>query len=145
MAVNGHLSTEIAVKISSAFGLWDEPFATVCLQAASLAAGGKSTPSSDVGDEPIKTRALVLEAINVRREMISMFEKRAEERVSLAEARCLSLPSADAIDKHIRYGAPVDRALYRAMGELERKQRQRGGENVPPPLNINLSRGRSGF
>jgi hypothetical protein len=138
MAVHGHLSTEIAVKISSAFGLWDDPFATVCLQAASLAAGGESTPSSDVGDETSKTRALVVEAINVRREMIKVFEKRAEECESLAEARCLSLPPAEVIDKHIRYGAQANRELYRAMGELERLQRQRKGENVPPPLNVKL-------
>ena len=35
-----------------------------------------------------------------------------------------------------------ERQLYRAMDQLERLQRQRRGETVPPPLNINLGRGR---
>ena len=31
-------------------------------------------------------------------------------------------------------------ATYRAMDRLERLQRQRKGENIPPPLNVNLRR-----
>ena len=38
--------------------------------------------------------------------------------------------------------AHLDRQLYRAMDQLERLLRQRRGEAVPPPLNINLGRGR---
>ena len=40
------------------------------------------------------------------------------------------------------YAVHLDRQLYRAMDQLERLQRQRRGEAVPPPLNINLGRGR---
>jgi hypothetical protein len=40
-----------------------------------------------------------------------------------------------------RYEGHLDRQRYRAMDQLERLQRQRRGENVPPPLNINLGRG----
>jgi hypothetical protein len=43
-------------------------------------------------------------------------------------------------DKLIRYEAHVDGQLQRTMDQLERMQRQRRGEAVPPPLNINLSR-----
>ncbi len=53
-----------------------------------------------------------------------------------------SLPTTDATDKILRYETHFDRQLYRAMDELERLQRQRRGETVPPPLNINLGRGR---
>jgi hypothetical protein len=63
-------------------------------------------------------------------------EKLAEE----AEARSYSLPSASATDKLLRYEAHVDRQLSRTMDQLERLQRRRKGENVPPPLNINLGR-----
>jgi len=48
------------------------------------------------------------------------------------------LPSVNATDKLLRYEAHLDRQLYRAMDQLERLQRLRRGENVPPPLNINL-------
>ena len=57
-----------------------------------------------------------------------------------AEARSFSLPPVDAADKLLRYEAHLDRQLYRAMDQLERVQRQRRGENVPPPLNINLGK-----
>ena len=57
-----------------------------------------------------------------------------------AEARAGSLPPEDAADKLLRYEAHLDRQLYRAMDQLERLQRQRRGENVPPPLNINLGK-----
>jgi hypothetical protein len=63
------------------------------------------------------------------------------EKLSLdAEARSFSMPSGDATDKLLRYEAHLDRQLYRAMDQLERLQRQRKGENVPPPLNVNLGR-----
>jgi len=54
------------------------------------------------------------------------------------EARSLHVPPADVTDKLIRYEAHMDRQLYRAMDQLERLQRQRKGENVPPPLNVRL-------
>jgi hypothetical protein len=60
----------------------------------------------------------------------------------VAEARSFSLPPVDATDKLLRYEAHLDRQLYRAMDQLERLQRRRGGENIPPPLNISVGRGR---
>ena len=69
----------------------------------------------------------------------------AEERENLtldAEARSFSLPPVEATDKLLRYEAHLDRQLYRAMDQLERLQRQRRGETLPPPLSINLRRGR---
>jgi hypothetical protein len=45
---------------------------------------------------------------------------------------------AHVADKLLRYEAHLDRQLYRAMDQLERLQRQRKGENVPPPINVNL-------
>ena len=53
-----------------------------------------------------------------------------------AEGRGLSLPSAEATNKLLRYESHLDRELYRAMDQLERLQRQRKGENVPPPLKL---------
>ena len=76
---------------------------------------------------------------------ISSLQAHAKEQENLAldaEARSFSLPPADATDKLLRYEAHLDRQLYRAMDQLERLQRQRRGENVPPPLNINLGRRR---
>src|SRR5437588_873621 len=71
------------------------------------------------------------------------FKDYALEREKLAgdaEARSFSLPPVDAADKLLRYEAHLDRQLYRAMDQLERLQRHRRGEKVPPPLNINFGR-----
>ena len=106
----------------------------------------ETTPSACVGDkEADKGRASLVAFIDNRLETISLFKGCAIEREKLAldaEARCFSLPPADATDKLLRYEAHLDRQLYRAMDQLERLQRQRRGEKVPPPLNINLSRRR---
>jgi CRISPR/Cas system-associated endonuclease Cas1 len=85
----------------------------------------------------------VIAFIENRLETLSVFKGYALERENLAvdaEARRFSLPTADATDKLLRYEAHLDRQLYRAMDQLERLQRQRRGENVPPPLNVNLGR-----
>ena len=42
--------------------------------------------------------------------------------------------------KILRFGATVERQLYRAMNQLERLQRWRNGEQVPPPLTMDVSR-----
>jgi len=73
---------------------------------------------------------------------LERFATESEDLAVDAEARSFTLPPADATDKLTRYEAHMDRQLYRAMDELERRQRQRRGEAVPPPLNINLGRGR---
>ncbi|PYX76293.1 MAG: hypothetical protein DMG72_05180 [Acidobacteria bacterium] len=93
--------------------------------------------------EAEKRSAAVLAVIEHQLETISIFKGYAKEREELvrdAEARSFSLPPADATDKLLRYEAHLDRQLYRAMDQLERLQRQRKGEKVPPPLNINLER-----
>jgi hypothetical protein len=38
-----------------------------------------------------------------------------------------------------RYEAALDRQLYRALNALERFQRLRAGQPVPPPLDVNLT------
>jgi hypothetical protein len=58
------------------------------------------------------------------------------------EAACQAasvLPSADIMDKILRYETTLKRQLYCAMGHLERLQRMRKGETVPPPLTMEVS------
>jgi hypothetical protein len=92
-----------------------------------------------------ESRASMVALIDHRLETISILEGYATERENLAfhgEARSFSLPPEDATDKRLRSEAHLDRQLYRATDQLERVQRQRRGETVPPPLKINLGRGR---
>jgi len=146
IASDGHISKRSAKKIFWAFSLWDSCLAFASMWASPLAANGETTPLTDVGDkEADNVGALLDKLIDSRLGMIKLLEEHAEEREKLAEdaeARRFSLPPAKATDKLLRYEAHPDRQLYRAMDQLERLQRQRRGENVPPPLNINLSRRR---
>jgi hypothetical protein len=99
--------------------------------------------SQNVDEETGGKHSDVAAFIDHRLSMISLFEEHAVEREKLqgdAQARSFSLPPADATDKLLRYEAHLDRQLYRAMDQLERLQRQRRGEKVPPPLNINLGK-----
>jgi len=87
-------------------------------------------------------RGFVLELIDTQLEM-KAFGESALEREDLqgdAEARSFNLPPEGATDKLLRYEAHLDRQLYRVMDQLERLQRQRRGENVPPPVTVNLGR-----
>ncbi len=49
------------------------------------------------------------------------------------------IPDAQAIERILRYEPMLYRHLNRAMDQLERLQRRRQGEAVPPPVNAHLS------
>jgi len=60
----------------------------------------------------------------------------AEEEARQAAA---VLPSLEKLDKILRYTTMLERQQYRAMNQLERVQRMRLGEAVPPPLTMEVS------
>jgi len=138
---DGHISTSIQLRIFSAFCFLDYLFARAC---SSPDTDMEDSPSEKILDTQTDKQCLDLVAlIDSRLERLRAFEEFAPTRDKLAldaEARSFSLPSADATDKLLRYEAHLDRQLYRAMAQLERLQRQRRGENVPPRLNVNLGR-----
>jgi hypothetical protein len=137
MAGDGYMSEHTRGTILCEFGFWDCLFALICSHAGPSAAEAEDRPSGAVDDkEAEKKRADIVAFIDERLERIGLFKEYALEREELAgdaEARSFSLPPADATDKLLRYEAHLDRQLYRAMDQLERLQRQRKGENVPPP------------
>jgi ABC-type dipeptide/oligopeptide/nickel transport system ATPase subunit len=64
----------------------------------------------------------------VRRELA---EENARQAVAV-------LPAPEVLDKILRYETKLQRQLFRAMNHLERLQRMRQGEAVPPPLAMEL-------
>jgi hypothetical protein len=50
------------------------------------------------------------------------------------------VPNRDALDKILRYEGAIQRELGRAVDRLERLQRRRQGEPVPPPVSVRLTR-----
>jgi hypothetical protein len=62
-------------------------------------------------------------------------EKKEEE----ARQAAAVLPSPEVLDKILRYETKLERQLFRAMNQLERLQRMRRGEAVPPPMTMEVS------
>jgi hypothetical protein len=55
------------------------------------------------------------------------------------ESLCRSVPDAPELDRLLRYEASLERNIDRTMSQLERLQRMRRGQPVPPPINLNVS------
>ena len=158
---NGHLSKKVATKIYLAYNLQNlllviaasaleapsakktepEP-STKKAEPAPSTTKAEPAPSTDVRNKQTDNdRAVFLALIDHELAVISAREECVEEREEReldAESRRLSLPPADVIDKLDRHEAHLERQLYRAMDQLEGLQRQRKGENVPPPFKIKL-------
>lgn len=49
-----------------------------------------------------------------------------------------SLPDAFTMDRILRYETAIERQFYRALNQLERLQRQRAGDAVPPPISVEI-------
>ena len=62
-----------------------------------------------------------------------------EETAEAARQAAAVLPSLEVLDKIMRYETKLERQLHRAMNQLERLQRRRLGEAVPPPLAVEVS------
>ncbi|MHB0879163.1 MAG: hypothetical protein ACYC5O_24260 [Anaerolineae bacterium] len=63
----------------------------------------------------------------------------AEYEGLTAERAERSIPSIEHALQLARYEAHLERQLYRALATLERLQRRRLGDAVPPPLDVNLT------
>jgi hypothetical protein len=51
-----------------------------------------------------------------------------------------AIANTEVVDKILRYEAMAERSLSRALDRLERLQRRRMGEALPPPLRVHLTR-----
>lgn len=110
---------------------------------AEFRAALESNPN-DLDAEALRTRHRQEVLEYVRKELRSLEWSRHwvedhEERDEEAR-RCASvLPSAETLDKILRYETTLDRQFFRLMHQLERLQRMRKGEHVPPPLTMEVS------
>jgi len=50
-----------------------------------------------------------------------------------------AIPNPEALDRLLRYEAAIDRSLTRALDRLERLQRRRSGERIPPSVSGRLT------
>lgn len=86
-----------------------------------------------------KRKEEVLSYLDREIQMFSWSEARCEGRERMeeeAQQAAAMLPSLEVLEKISRYETKLERQLYRAMAQLERLQRMRQGETVPPPLAV---------
>jgi hypothetical protein len=86
-------------------------------------------------------RRMVLRFIEEKLAWYGRLSSQSEEREDKEEtARQAAnvLPSAEVLEKILRYEAALDRQLYRAMNQLERLQRRREGDKVSAPLMMDV-------
>ena len=50
-----------------------------------------------------------------------------------------SVPDTQQLDRLLRYESHLERSIDRTLSRLERLQRMRKGQPVPPPLNVNVT------
>ncbi len=62
----------------------------------------------------------------------------SDETDESAESDCYAIPDAAALNRILKYQALNDRRLQRTLTQLERLQRQRRGDYVPPPLKVSV-------
>ncbi len=70
-----------------------------------------------------------------------LMDQRQEREDAEEQARqnAAVLPSAEVVEKILRYETALERQLFHAMNQLERLQRRRLGENIPAPLTMDIS------
>jgi hypothetical protein len=84
-----------------------------------------------------KHKEQVLAYIDSKQWLFSLFKYDCEQREKMEEEEqqaAAVLPSIQVLDKIMRYGTMLQRELSRDMILLERLQRRRLGEAVPPPV-----------
>ena len=71
---------------------------------------------------------------------IARLEKQKEtNRLRLQVMKKLgNIPSKDELDRLLRYEGSIERQLYKALNQLERMQRLRAGDDVPPPVELDV-------
>jgi len=50
-----------------------------------------------------------------------------------------SIPSGYDLDHLLKYEGSIEKQFYKAINQLERLQRMRAGDQVPPPVNIDVA------
>jgi hypothetical protein len=91
---------------------------------------------------PWGNREATLEWIDREIGRLQAIQKMYREKETLelkALKASLALPPREVLDKILRYETTISRQLYKAMAELERLQRLRKGEPVPPSINVEIS------
>jgi hypothetical protein len=72
-----------------------------------------------------------------KKEIADSEKQKQKNRLRLQVIKKLgNIPSRHELDRLLRYEGAIERQLYKALNQLERLQRLRAGDNVPPPIEV---------
>jgi hypothetical protein len=128
---DGELTEEALADFESSLGNEPDLFASIL----SYGAGTEETPKEEAKAKVLDLIKNEMERLIQRDEECEVQEESEERERQAASV----LPKATVLDRILRYETALERQLYRAMSQLERLQRRRQGENVPPPVAIQTS------
>ena len=135
---DGFISEEVQKELLGAFRINGSP-AIIC---KSYNQEMKKRREEKAGREEAAVRDELLNYIaEVRGELEKSLApiQQKEQFETEAHLESLALASPESLDRIMRYETNIERQLYRAIDQLERLRRQRGGEFVPPPVTLNLA------
>ena len=96
-------------------------------------AGSGASERAAAAGSPGNLRKALEEEKKTLEGLLQELQSEERQRVEIKRARS-SVP--EAMDKILRYEIAMERQLYRALRQLERIQRRKQGEPVPPPVSV---------
>jgi len=144
---HGELCDDAKTDLAKYFGSQYRGFGcTVSFWCWVLEDGPEKSPDefTNYGELPPKDecKRIVLELLDDKKEQLENaleIVREHEEFRYQSRRASLYLPSAEEADRILRYETTIERQLYRALNQLDRLQRERKGDAVPPPINVELS------
>lgn len=143
----GYLCEKAVKDLRETFGVEDETFGFWAFFFHWTASKGETSLSEEERKkqdlpDPEKAKIALLDLIDEEKERLSIMREAVVENEEWQEESTLaslSLPCLDSLDKINRYETSIERQFYRAIGELDRLQKQRQGHPLPPTVNVQVS------
>jgi hypothetical protein len=110
-----------------------------CLNKARAIASVGEDDDSPSPEERLETFLSSLDQEITRLKTYRSERRLTEWIMTQVESRSGKVTDTPQLDRLLRYESNLERAFDRALNQLERLQRIRKGQPVPPPLNVNVS------
>jgi hypothetical protein len=93
----------------------------------------------DNGFQKARARFVALEQVRLGIKYLEQWTEQQYESFMNVQYEQQAIPKTEALDKILRYGSTIERELNRAYERLDRLQRRRQGEFVPPAMNLSIN------
>jgi len=141
LKMNDGLTTQGLAYIKSRFGAEQEQIAFWC----NLISRKLTDYDDDDNICPQTVEELFLEltgminSLKTQLQMKLVYLQAQDLEKRKAELLCHTLLGSGALERVLKYETAIERQLYRAINELERLQRMRMGDNVLPPITVDIT------